>query len=482
MLPVSRSRGDELRPANDLGRQHDIQGLNVRDIDTGADHGTTPLTESSLTELSFTELDDTDLLSLARRGHDGAYGALFARHSYAAHRLARHLGAREEADDIVSESFAQVLDLVRRGKGPDRAFRAYLFTTIRHEAGRRAKARQRVMPTDDERHIDSVVPFGGGDMEDFEKSAIRDAYESLPARWRTVLWHLDVEGRKPQELGPLLELSPNGVSALAYRARSGLREAYLQQHVNDSQPISSRECRDVRSKLSAYVRETAPAREQAQVRAHIATCLECTAVHDDLQEVNREVGSVAVPAAAGVSLFGLIGAGVTGSWAWLSANLVAVGKAAFAVVTPSATVAAVTAATVMGVTGSDVVDPPRHPMTSQAEAPHANRARVASVAAQPPAHSKPAARKSSTRTTTPVAGTDAKPAEASSTPDKGSVASPPPTAAPQPQSQPKVSVDLGGAVSVQADGDGVKARIAGVTVEVPSRLVSSLLSQGTTND
>ncbi len=455
----------------------------MRDIRTNADHGTTPsLTESSLIELSFTELDDTDLLSLARRGHDGAYGALFTRHSYAAHRLARHLGAREEADDIVSESFAQVLDLVRRGKGPDRAFRAYLFTTIRHEAGRRAKARQRVMPTDDERQIDSVVPFGGGDMEDFEKSAIRDAYESLPARWRTVLWHLDVEGRKPQELGPLLELSPNGVSALAYRARSGLREAYLQQHVNDNQPISSRECHDVRDKLSAYVRETSPAREQAQVRTHLATCLECTAVHEDLREVNREVGSVAVPAAAGISLVGFIGAVVTGSWTWLSANLVAIGKAALTAATPSATVAAVTAATVMGVTGSDVVDPPRHPMTTQAEAPHANRTKVASIAAQPATHSKPPAPKASPRTTKPVTGTDATPDETKSTPATGSGDSPTPSAAPQPQSQPKTSVDLGGAVSVQADGDGVRARIAGVTVEVPSRLVSSLLSQGTTND
>ncbi len=170
------------------------------------------------------ELDDGQLITMARDGHQDAFGVLFARYSYAGRRLARHLGQGEDADDVVSEAFAQILDLLRRGKGPDRAFRAYLFTSIRHESGRRAKARQRVMPTDDDAQIDTAVPFGNGQLDQFEKTAVRAAYESLPDRWRTVLWHLDVEGRKPHELGPLMDLTPNSVSALVYRARAGLRD------------------------------------------------------------------------------------------------------------------------------------------------------------------------------------------------------------------------------------------------------------------
>ncbi|AWB91331.1 sigma-70 family RNA polymerase sigma factor [Aeromicrobium chenweiae] len=240
-------------------------------------------------ELSIVELDDGALLALARDGDPEAYAALFTRYSYAAHRLARHLGQKEDSEDVVAESFAQVLSLVRRGKGPDRAFRAYLFTTIRHEAARRARASQRVTPTDDVERIDRPVPFGHGRLDEFERSAVRAAYESLPPRWRTVLWHLDVEGRTPQELGPLLELSPNSVSALVYRARSGLRQAYLQQHVKPSEP-DSRTCRDVRAKLSAFVRRTASVREQEKVHAHLSACQECLSIYLDLQEVNREVG------------------------------------------------------------------------------------------------------------------------------------------------------------------------------------------------
>lgn len=248
------------------------------------------IVDVSRDELPLAELDDGALLSMARSGHQAAYAALFERYSYAAHRLARHLGQKEDSDDVVSEAFAQVLDLIGRGKGPERAFRAYLFTTVRHECGRRAKARKRVIPTDDEQQIDSSVPFGNGELEDFERSAVRAAYESLPARWRTVLWHLDVEGRKPHELGPALELSANSVSALVYRARAGLREAYLQQHLKDEGPSDSAICAAHRATLSGFVRGSLPVRDRERTHAHLESCQDCMAAYLDLQDVNRSVG------------------------------------------------------------------------------------------------------------------------------------------------------------------------------------------------
>lgn len=126
-------------------------------------------------------LEDVELLSLARRGHRQAYAALCARYSYVAHRLARHLGRREDAEDVVSESFAQALDLVSRGEWPGSSFRGHLFTAIRHESARRARARRRLVPIDRE-GADRPVPYGGGDLEGFERTAIRAAYDSMPLR------------------------------------------------------------------------------------------------------------------------------------------------------------------------------------------------------------------------------------------------------------------------------------------------------------
>lgn len=338
-------------------------------------------------DLSIELLDDNDLLRLTRQGSDDAYATLYDRYVYSARRLARHLGQREESDDVVAEAFAQIFDLLKRGKGPDRAFRAYLFTAIRHESARRAKANQRLMPTDDEATIDSSVPFGDGQLDEFEKSAVRAAYESLPPRWRTALWHLDVEGRRPNELADVMGVKPNTVSALVYRARSGLRDAYLQQHVAADRESLPRACQSVRDKLASVLRRTAPSRDQAKVEAHLNTCNDCMEVYLSLQEVNRDIGTILTPAVLAGAIGGgavLVGAGSGGA---LVANLFAAAKGLAVAAVP---VAAVTATTVVVVDNVAAAPPTTQKMpvarTSapvKTAAPSAERQSPADAAATP---------------------------------------------------------------------------------------------------
>ncbi|AWB92587.1 sigma-70 family RNA polymerase sigma factor [Aeromicrobium chenweiae] len=297
-------------------------------------------------DMTLDDLEDGALVELTRQGSNEAYAVLYDRYVYSARRLARHLGQREESDDVVADAFAQILGLLQRGKGPDSAFRAYLFTAIRHECGRRAKAVKRVVPTDDDTVIDSAVPFGAGDLDDFEKTAVRAAYESLPERWRTVLWHLDVEGRKPNELADALGLKPNSVSALVYRARAGLRDAYLQQHVSADDESGGRSCQVVREHLAAVVRRTATRREQEKVHAHLETCEACMAVYLDLQEVNREVGATGAPVALGVVAGGGVALAVSSG---ATAQLLAAAKGALVAVAAPATAAVATGAAVLAV-------------------------------------------------------------------------------------------------------------------------------------
>lgn len=237
--------------------------------------------------------ETSELLRLVRAGHRGAYATLYDRYSYPALRLARHLGMREEAEDIVSESFARILDLVGRGKGPTSNFRSYLFTTVRHEARDRAKARQKVVPTDDDSQIDRAVPFGGSELDVVERTTVRAAYESLPARWQTVLWHLDVEGHRPQDLADALDVSPNSVSALAYRARSGLRQAYLQQHVPAPGPNSNAQCAKTRGLLPAFLQHTGTIRDREKTHTHLSTCQTCMSAFIELRATGEALGLAA---------------------------------------------------------------------------------------------------------------------------------------------------------------------------------------------
>lgn len=303
-------------------------------------------------DLSVELLDDIALLSLTRQGNDVAYAVLYERYVYSARRLARHLGQRDETDDVVADAFAQILDLLRRGKGPDRAFRAYLFTTIRNDSARRAQAGGRVMLTDDETLIDRPVPFADGKLDEFEKSAIRAAYESLPERWRTVLWHLDVEGHRASDLADVLDLRPNSVSALVYRARSGLRDAYLRQHIGAAREPQTHACTGVRDKLTSVLRRTASSRDEERVRAHLGTCIACMDVYVALKEVNRDLGAILTPAAvAGALAGGVVVAGVSSGGAVL-AQLMAVAKGLVVAAVPAA------AATVTTVVVVDVIASP----------------------------------------------------------------------------------------------------------------------------
>ena len=122
--------------------------------------------------------------------------------------------------------------MLQRGGGPDLAFRAYLLTAVRRLHVDRVRRTSRVHTTDDLTPFDPGVPFRDTAVEGFESAAAARAFASLPERWQLVLWHTEVEGQKPAEVAPLLGMSANSVSALAYRAREGLRQAFLTMHAD----------------------------------------------------------------------------------------------------------------------------------------------------------------------------------------------------------------------------------------------------------
>src|SRR5680860_1809169 len=87
--------------------------------------------DMSPTDVQAPELTDPELISRVREGDVAAYGILFSRHVDPATRLARLLIGQSDADDLVSEAFVKVLNVLIGGGGPDVAFRAYLLTAVR---------------------------------------------------------------------------------------------------------------------------------------------------------------------------------------------------------------------------------------------------------------------------------------------------------------------------------------------------------------
>ncbi|HXL95214.1 MAG TPA: sigma-70 family RNA polymerase sigma factor [Streptosporangiaceae bacterium] len=240
---------------------------------------------------------DADLVAASRTADSAAYAVLYERHAAAARSLARQLvHGRPEADDVVSEAFARVLGRLKRGGGPDSSFRPYLLTTVRRVAYDRFKAEGKLVVSGEMEAFDPGVPFDDPAIADLERTMIVRAFASLPERWRTVLWHTEIEGARPAEVAALLGVTANGVAALAYRAREGLRQAYLQMHLSG---VMRSECRPVAGKLGAFIRGGLAKRETATVAAHLDECTGCRAVYAELADVNVALRGLVAPVILG---------------------------------------------------------------------------------------------------------------------------------------------------------------------------------------
>ncbi|MGW5052854.1 sigma-70 family RNA polymerase sigma factor [Actinokineospora sp. NPDC004072] len=333
---------------------------------------------------------DADLLESVRGGAVSDYGTLYERHVAAAYNLARQLTrSPAEADDLVSEAFAKVLDTLRHGRGPESAFRAYLLTALRHTAYDKTRRDRRVEFSDDVTQVSGVdpaavsVPFTDTAVAGLDRSLAARAFARLPERWQAVLWHTEIEGQSPAQVAPLLGLTPNGVSALAYRAREGLRQAYLQVHLAETDAQS---CRAATERLGAWVRGGLAKRETAQVEAHLDQCDRCRALAAELADINGGLRVFIAPlvlgtgaaaaylAAAKATAAGAVAA--AGAGASASGVAGAISGAPRQVLGVAASGVALVAAIAVGLTGGSAppvpaVAAPPPPVTTQAPQPTA---------------------------------------------------------------------------------------------------------------
>jgi RNA polymerase sigma factor (sigma-70 family) len=332
---------------------------------------------------------DAELISAVRGGDADAYGELFSRHVEAARRLGRQLVSGPDVDDLVADAFAKVFVVLRRGGGPDVAFRAYLLTAVRRLHVDRLRVAARLRTTDDLSPFDAGIPFRDTAVEGFESATVARAFASLPERWQLVLWHTEVEGQKPAEVALLLGMSANSVSALAYRAREGLRQAFLSLHAQDTMDDA---CAETRARLGSYLRDGVSRRDRRRIEKHLGECRRCAAIYLELGEVNSNLSGLLAP----VLLGGAAGAYVASCGAASSAGLALIGRVRDLVLAHApATAAGVGAgALVVGglFLGSRAPGPEPRPVAPEASRPHDVRVAPHAQPTPPPRPVRAAAR------------------------------------------------------------------------------------------
>lgn len=235
---------------------------------------------------------DETLVERTRSGDQRAFAELWRRHYRSGARVARQFTSSIDADDLVSEAYTRIYQRVLAGGGPTGAFRPYLYTTIRNLAstwGAKSKDVQ----------VDDIADFEDPDTLDDPASIALDrtltarAFRSLPDRWQSVLWYTEVEGMDPHEVAPILGMTANGVAALSYRAREGLRKAWLQAHINDAS--ASGECQWTISRIGDHARNGLSARDNERMTFHLATCSKCQIINEEVDEVGSRLALVMLP-------------------------------------------------------------------------------------------------------------------------------------------------------------------------------------------
>jgi RNA polymerase sigma factor (sigma-70 family) len=294
-------------------------------------------------------ISDADLIAAVRDGETEAYGVLYERHLHSAKRAASCLAhTAAEREDLVADAFTRVLRALRDGGGPNEEFRAYLLVTMRNAAISMTRGASVSSYADiPEQYMPRSVA-GDPMVNRWNAMTVTSAFATLPERWRTVLWHTEVEEETPAEVAPLLGMRANGVAALAYRAREGLRQAYLRAHLSD---VQDRECRATVSKLAGFVRRSVPTPLGRKISRHLAACSDCRDRADTLSRVNEELRASVAPA--------LLGAAFAAAYAPVAAPVAGAMKSVLAKIGVALAIAA-TAVTV-GASGPNLAAPSSEP-------------------------------------------------------------------------------------------------------------------------
>lgn len=221
-----------------------------------------------------------------------AYGELYRRHrNVVSSQAFRYVKDTQKSEDLTSEAFSNTFRALKGGRGPQESFLGYVLVALRSSFLTADQEPNLIVETPVEDVTDEALFLPDHSIRINESDQVSRAFRALPESWQDILLKLEVEERATEEVAGELNLALPAVRALAFRARGGLREAYLQQYVD----MSSSTCGRIPDLLAAYVREGLTPRKRAEVVTHLANCDECTGQVSRLSRLNEQLRAWAGP-------------------------------------------------------------------------------------------------------------------------------------------------------------------------------------------
>ena len=174
---------------------------------------------------------DGELVERLKKGDSKALDELYRRHREASYGIAyRLVGSREDALEVVQESFIHVMRGIQTFRGQS-SFRTWLYRIVTHAAldYRRWRALRVADSLDGDTSMEPAVQ--SGDRSPQESAADRDlgaaidkALSNISEKNRAALILFAIEGMSYKEVADVLGISIGTVMSRIYNARQRLRE------------------------------------------------------------------------------------------------------------------------------------------------------------------------------------------------------------------------------------------------------------------
>jgi RNA polymerase sigma-70 factor (ECF subfamily) len=174
---------------------------------------------------------DVELVERLKKGDAKALEELYQRHRERAYGIAHRLvGSREDALDVVQESFVHVLRGIQTFRGQS-SFRTWLYRIVTHAAldYRRWRSLRATESLDSERALEPVDASGQRSPQDTAAdrdlaAAIDKALANVSEKNRAALVLFAIEGMSYKEIADVLSISVGTVMSRIFNARQRLRE------------------------------------------------------------------------------------------------------------------------------------------------------------------------------------------------------------------------------------------------------------------
>ena len=164
-----------------------------------------------------------ETLAHAKAGDDAAFTRLFRDVQPALLRYLRLIAP--DAEDVAGDTWLQVVGGLRRFRGEEQEFRAWLFTIARHRAADsgRSRARRPAVPLDTNEAEQFFTSPDAADqaLEAVSTRKVLELIASLPGDQAEIIMLRVVAGLEAREVARIVGKSPGAVRVAAHR---GLRK------------------------------------------------------------------------------------------------------------------------------------------------------------------------------------------------------------------------------------------------------------------